>query len=80
MIFYEAPHRIAATLKDAREILGEREAVVARELSKLHEEFVRGRLSELSERFAAVERARVAGRHSGHFLPPERPSYTFAGQ
>ena len=58
LIFFEAPHRIAATLKDARQILGEREAVVARELSKLHEEFVRGRLSELSERFAAVERAR----------------------
>jgi 16S rRNA (cytidine1402-2'-O)-methyltransferase len=58
LVFYEAPHRISATLKDAREILGEREAVVARELSKLHEEFVRGRLSELSERFAAAERAR----------------------
>ena len=48
LIFYEAPHRLAATLKDAYEILGEREAVVARELTKLHEEIRRGKLSELT--------------------------------
>ena len=48
LIFYEAPHRLAATLKDAYEILGEREAVVARELTKLHEQIKRGRLSELA--------------------------------
>jgi len=48
LIFYEAPHRLAETLKDAYEILGEREAVVARELTKLHEEIKRGRLSELT--------------------------------
>jgi len=48
LIFYEAPHRLAAALKDAYEILGEREAVVARELTKLHEEIRRGRLSALT--------------------------------
>jgi 16S rRNA (cytidine1402-2'-O)-methyltransferase len=48
LIFYEAPHRLAETLKDAYEILGEREAVVARELTKLHEEIKRGRLSVLA--------------------------------
>ena len=58
LIFYEAPHRIAATLKDAQEILGEREAVVARELTKMHEEIVRGRLSELAARFSSAENAR----------------------
>jgi 16S rRNA (cytidine1402-2'-O)-methyltransferase len=58
LIFYEAPHRIAATLRDAREILGERKAVVARELTKIHEEIVRGRLSELAERFGSEEKAR----------------------
>ena len=58
LIFYEAPHRIAATLKDAHEILGEREAVVARELTKVHEEIARGRLSELAERFASGASAR----------------------
>lgn len=58
LIFYEGPHRIAATLKDAHEILGEREAVVARELTKMHEEVVRGHLSELAERFSSPEKAR----------------------
>jgi 16S rRNA (cytidine1402-2'-O)-methyltransferase len=55
LIFYEAPHRLAATLKDAYEILGERDAVVARELTKVHEEIRRGRLSELSEYYEAEE-------------------------
>lgn len=55
LVFYEAPHRIAKTLRDAFEILGERDAVVARELTKLHEEIVRGRLSELAERFESPE-------------------------
>src|SRR5688572_9761823 len=58
LIFYEGPHRIAATLKDARDVLGEREAVVARELTKMHEEITRGRLSELAERFSSPENAR----------------------
>ncbi len=55
LIFYEAPHRLAATLKDAYEILGERDAVVARELTKVHEEIRRGRLSELSEHYEREE-------------------------
>jgi 16S rRNA (cytidine1402-2'-O)-methyltransferase len=58
LVFYEAPHRIAATLKDAHEVLGERGAVVARELTKMHEEIVRGRLSELAARFNSAESAR----------------------
>jgi 16S rRNA (cytidine1402-2'-O)-methyltransferase len=58
LIFYEGPHRIAATLKDALEILGERQAVVARELTKMHEEIVRGSLSELTARFSSPESAR----------------------
>jgi 16S rRNA (cytidine1402-2'-O)-methyltransferase len=58
LVFYEAPHRIKATLKDAREVFGNREAVIARELTKLHEEFARGSLSELIERFSKPDRAR----------------------
>jgi len=58
LIFYEAPHRLATTLKDAYEILGEREAAVARELTKLHEEIKRGRLSELSSYFEDNDKAR----------------------
>src|ERR1700730_17694135 len=49
MIFYEAPHRVAESIADAREILGDRPACIAREVTKLHEEFLRGKLSELEE-------------------------------
>ena len=52
MIFYEAPHRLAAALKDAADVLGAREAVVARELTKMHEEFRRGTLNELADHYA----------------------------
>jgi 16S rRNA (cytidine1402-2'-O)-methyltransferase len=55
LIFYEAPHRLAASLHDAYEVLGEREAVVARELTKLHEEIRRGRLSALAQHYSTVE-------------------------
>ena len=55
LIFYEAPHRLAGTLSDAHLILGEREAVVARELTKLHEELRRGKLSELAEHYSREE-------------------------
>ncbi|HVG38016.1 MAG TPA: 16S rRNA (cytidine(1402)-2'-O)-methyltransferase [Pyrinomonadaceae bacterium] len=51
LIFYETPHRLAAALADAREILGDREAVVARELTKMHEEIGRGRLGDLAARY-----------------------------
>jgi len=58
LVFYETPHRIARALADAREVLGEREAAVARELTKLHEEVLRGRLSELAARFDGGDPAR----------------------
>ncbi|MEK6299207.1 MAG: 16S rRNA (cytidine(1402)-2'-O)-methyltransferase [Acidobacteriota bacterium] len=47
IVFYEAPHRIKQALADAREMLGERRVVVARELTKIHEEFIRGDLTEI---------------------------------
>jgi 16S rRNA (cytidine1402-2'-O)-methyltransferase len=47
LIFYEAPHRIEATLEDIQEVLGDREISIAREITKIHEEFLFGRLSEL---------------------------------
>ena len=52
LVFYEAPHRIAATLEDALEVLGNRPAAVARELTKIHEEIARGSLRELIQRFS----------------------------
>ena len=51
LIFYEAPHRLIASLRDCREVLGDRNASVARELTKLHEEIATARLSELIEQF-----------------------------
>ena len=49
-VFYEAPHRIVETLEDVVEVLGDaRHVVIAREVTKLHEEFLRGRASEVLE-------------------------------
>lgn len=53
LVFYEAPHRLIETIGEARKILGDRPAAVARELTKLHEEILRGRLSELHARLLA---------------------------
>lgn len=54
LIFYEAPHRILETLEDVNQVLGNRHVVVAREVTKIHEEFLRGRcldvLAELRQR------------------------------
>ena len=42
LIFYESPHRLQASMKDIAEVLGDREVVVSREMTKIHEEFLRG--------------------------------------
>ncbi len=56
LVFFEAPHRILATLADmAREFGAERAAVVARELTKVHETFYRGTLGELAQRAQAED-------------------------
>jgi 16S rRNA (cytidine1402-2'-O)-methyltransferase len=47
LVFYESPRRVAAFLVELREVMGDRRAVLAREMTKLHEEFVRGRLTEI---------------------------------
>lgn len=53
LIFYEAPVRILATLLDVMEILGDRDAVLAREVTKIHEEFLRGKVSEILDTMEA---------------------------
>jgi len=58
LVLYEAPHRLRATLNDAAELLGVRQAVVARELTKLHEELRRGTLPELAEHYGKSENPR----------------------
>lgn len=47
LIFYESPHRILATLEDMRDVLGEREVVLAREITKTYETFLNGSFDEL---------------------------------
>ncbi len=47
LVFYETPHRIEKSLADALEILGNRKAALARELTKRHEEIIRGDLAEI---------------------------------
>jgi 16S rRNA (cytidine1402-2'-O)-methyltransferase len=47
IVLYEAPHRVKECVADAREVLGNRSACIAREVTKVHEEFRRGKLSEL---------------------------------
>lgn len=54
LVFYEAPHRLTATLTDMAEIFGEREAIVCRELTKVYEEFNRGSLGELVLKYRDV--------------------------
>jgi len=58
VIFYEAPHRLVEMLGDLLEVLGDRTAVVAREVTKAHEEFLRGTVSEVLE---AIKRQPVKG-------------------
>ncbi len=53
-VFYEAPHRVKETLQDVVEILGpERHIVLAREVTKIHEEFLRGRAADILENLKA---------------------------
>ncbi len=52
LIFFESPRRVARTLARLRDAFGARRACAARELTKLHEELVRGSLDELAKRFA----------------------------
>jgi len=58
IVFFEAGRRLAAFLAAAHAALGERDAVIARELTKQHEEILRGTLGELAARVASMERVR----------------------
>lgn len=60
LVFYEAPHRILNTLYDMVEIFGQRRACVAKELTKIYEEVIRGTLSEIIE---SLEESKIAGEY-----------------
>lgn len=51
IILYEAPHKILNTLNDLQEVLKDRKVVLARELTKIHEEFIRGTIKEILEKY-----------------------------
>ena len=55
LVFLEVPHRLRESLDDLLLVIGDRPAAAAREMTKLHEEFVRGNLSFLREHFSVVE-------------------------
>jgi len=69
LIFYEAPHRIAEMLADALAILGDRPACIAREVTKVHEEFRRGKLFELIQ---SLEEHPARGEITLLIGPPEQ--------
>lgn len=54
LAFYESPHRVIGSLADCLDVLGDRQAAAVRELTKLHEEIVRGTLKELTAHFSAA--------------------------
>jgi len=60
LIFYEAPHRLMKALSDMLEILGERRAALAKEISKLHEEILRGTIAEVIH---ALQSRMIAGEY-----------------
>ena len=57
-VFYEAPHRVLETLEDLEAALGDPPVTAARELTKLHEEFIRGRASEVRRELVARDSVR----------------------
>ena len=78
LIFFESPSRLAAALADMAEILGDRNAAVARELTKRHEEIRRGSLGVLAEHYQR------AGAPRGEAVivvgPPDRPAHAAAAE
>ena len=52
MVFYEAPHKLSATLKDLYETLGDRQLAIVREITKIHEEVIKTTLAEASQKYS----------------------------
>ena len=69
LVFYESPQRLGETLRELHGALGDRTALVARELTKVHEELARGTLSELATRFAGETRGEIVIVVSGAGVP-----------
>ncbi len=82
LIFYESPRRILATLKEVGQIFGDRPVAVARELTKIHEEFLRGPAAEVSRQLR--EKGKIRGEIvlllAGRSGPPDWSGITPADQ
>jgi 16S rRNA (cytidine1402-2'-O)-methyltransferase len=84
LVLYESPVRVLGALADIAELLGDREAFLCREATKLHEEYVRGRLQSLRELLAGREEVRgeivlvVAGADEAAPPPGETPHALYA--
>lgn len=75
LIFFDSPRRLARSLEEMLRILGDRQAAVCREMTKVHEDFVRGRLTELAGRFGQEPaRGEVTIVVSGEPPVPARPA------
>lgn len=77
LIFYEAPHRVLEALQAIEETLGERPVVVAREVTKFHEEFLRGTAAEIRARLESRDSVKgemtiLVGKATGP-IPDDRP-------
>lgn len=70
VVAYESPHRILDSLSDMQEILGERQMVLARELTKIHEEFLRGTPGDI--RRLLLERNSIKGEMTILIAPSEK--------
>ncbi len=71
LVFYESPHRLAAFLRDALEVLGDREAALANDLTKFYEKVERGRLSAL---LRSVEGLKLKGEYTVVIAAADRKS------
>lgn len=77
LIFYESPKRVADLLTDLKKIMGERRAVLSREMTKTYEEFLRGTLNDISDKIKRRNELKgectllVEGAHAEADMPPE---------
>ncbi|HEX8763772.1 MAG TPA: 16S rRNA (cytidine(1402)-2'-O)-methyltransferase, partial [Candidatus Acidoferrum sp.] len=76
IILYEAPHRVVECIADALKVLGDRPGCLAREVTKLHEEFLRGKLSQILK---SVEKRAVRGEITLLLGPPGRAEVSAVG-
>lgn len=76
LIFYESPHRVLESLRDIEEVLNDPPVVAARELTKLHEEFIRGKASEINQ--ALAKRPQILGEFTLVIGKREQPAVSMA--